>query len=201
MADRVFVSVEGSTDRAVVDRLCERVGLQSYRCDVANGKRGLDASIARRNQAARRVPCVVLRDLDHDEECAPTLARRLLPHPAAHMVLAIAVREVEAWLMGDREALAEFLAVRPERVPSAPEDTDHPKECVVMLARRSRRRLIREALVPRPGSGASEGAQYASRIAEFAREHWRPEIAAERCPSLARCIERLRELAARGLGA
>jgi hypothetical protein len=50
------------------------------------------------------------------------------------------------------------------------------------------------AMVPRPASGRSVGPAYASRLIEFARSAWRPEIAAERSESLRRAIASLERL-------
>jgi hypothetical protein len=67
----------------------------------------------------------------------------------------------------------------------------------VDLAARSRRRAIREDMVPRSGSGRSVGQAYASRLIEFVDGYWRPEMAANNSDSLRRCCERLDEIVAR----
>ena len=95
--------------------------------------------------------------------------------------------------MADRRGFAEFMSVSETRVPRSPEDLDDPKQFVVDLARRSRRRDIRYDMVPREGSGAAEGPAYASRLIEFIDRGWRPRIAAESSDSLARCLGRLEE--------
>src|SRR6266852_2654760 len=56
----------------------------------------------------------------------------------------------------------------------------HAKRAMVDLRRISRRREIREDLVPRASSGRSVGPGYSSRLAEFVLDPngWRPEVAA-----------------------
>jgi len=107
------------------------------------------------------------------------------------MLLRIAVRAVEAWLLGDAERIAEFIGVPKACVPRAPEQLEDPKTELLALARRSRSRAVREDMVPRLGLSARQGPAYTSRMIEYSREFWRPEVAAEHCPSLAGCMEAL----------
>jgi hypothetical protein len=107
------------------------------------------------------------------------------------------VREVEAWLLADREQIAKFLSVSKASVPDDPESETDPKQTMVNLASRSRRREIREDIIPRPGSGRAIGPAYTSRLIEFAssaKTQWRPEAAAEHSSSLRRCLACLRRL-------
>jgi len=113
------------------------------------------------------------------------------------MCFRVAVREVEAWLMADREHLARFLAVDTPRVPHNPDSVDHPKNLMVDLARHSRRREIREDMVPRPWSARAFGPAYTARLIEFViseRTGWRPEVAARYSDSLNRSLRCLRRI-------
>ncbi len=106
------------------------------------------------------------------------------------------VRHVEAWLLADRERISAFLGVGTVKVPRDPETLEDPTRTLVDLARQSRRRDIREDMVPRPGSGRSVGPAYTSRMIEFAADagRWRPEVAAENSRSLGRCRNALKRL-------
>jgi len=181
-------------DETVLRHLVEEVGAQLGPIHGKNGKPHLRQRLDGYNRAARLSPWVVLVDLDNDAECAPPLCAAWLPHPAPGMCFRVAVREVEAWLLGDRERLAPFLGVSASRVPSAPESEQDPKRMMVSLARHSRRRAVREDMVPRAGSGRTEGPAYASRLVEFVEAHWRPDVAAQCADSLRRCRERLQQL-------
>jgi hypothetical protein len=108
------------------------------------------------------------------------------------MCFRVAVRQVEAWLLADREEIASFLAVRRERIPRDPESLANAKETLVSLARTSRRREIREDMVPRIGSGRDVGPAYSSQVIEFASRRWRPDVASLYAESLARAVECLR---------
>jgi hypothetical protein len=113
------------------------------------------------------------------------------------MRLRLAVRAVEAWLLADRERIAQFLGTRPNSVPANPDELENPKRELITLALGSRKRAIREELVPREGSGRSVGPLYTARMMEFVQDTtagWRPDIAARVSDSLARCIGSLRRL-------
>ena len=190
----VSLVVEGATDAVVAKRLLEEVGLQAGPEYVCGGKATLDQRLAGFNNAARFSCWLVLRDLDRDAACAPELRQRLLPSPAPHMRLHISVRAVEAWLLADADGVRDVLRVRGAMISSHPDELDDPKRHLLDLARRSRRRPIREAMLPAPGSTARVGRGYATTLIEFATSRWRPDVAAGRSASLARLLAFLRRV-------
>ena len=195
MRPQISAAVEGVTDEAVVRRVIHHVGAVPGKVYVQRGKGNLRQRADGFNHAARFAPWLILVDLDDDAPCAPPLCQDWLPHPAPHLCFRVAVRALEAWLMADADVLASYLSVAKTRVPTDPEAEADPKRTLVNLARRSRRPAIVMDMVPREGSGRSEGPAYASRIVEFASHHWRPNVAAERADSLRRAIACLRRLA------
>jgi hypothetical protein len=193
----IAAAVEGLVDEAVVQRLVAYAGGTVGVVYGKKGKRHLRDNINAYNQAARFAPWIVLTDLDQEADCAPLLRTDWLTNQAPMMEFRIAVHEVEAWLLSDRERLAEFLSVSEIRIPLTPESEIDPKKLMVNIARRSRRREIREDLVPRTESGRSEGPGYTSRITQFVLDNergWRPSVAAARSDSLRRCLSGLRTL-------
>jgi len=181
----VTLVVEGTPDAAVARRLLQEVDLESGYEYITNGKGALDRKLAGYNNAARFSCWLVLRDLDHDAECAPTLSRLLLPSPSPHMRLQVSVRAVEAWLLADADAVSEALAISVARVPRDPETIPDPKNALVALARRSRKKAVREAVVPPHGTTARVGPGYSEFLTQFASLAWRPDVAAQRSESLA----------------
>jgi hypothetical protein len=191
----ITAAVEGIVDEAVVQRLIEHIGAVIGPVHGRSGKDHLRKSLGGYNQAARFAPWLVLMDLNSDAECAPALRAKLLSAEAPMMRLRIAVPEVESWLLGDRERFARFLRVPALGLPITPEAEANPKQSVVVIAQRSKRRDLREDIIPRPGSGRSEGPGYASRMIEFVlnrKRGWRPEVAAVHTDSLRRCLAALR---------
>lgn len=187
------VAVEGDLDEMVLRRLAAEVDL---RVDSVYGKSGKDhlrKGIRGFNRAARFKPWIVLVDLDREADCAATLRRAWLPEPAPGLLLRVAVRALESWLLADREAISGYLEIPPERLPLTPDDEPDPKRLLVELAAQSRRPAIRKGMAP--SVGRRVGPLYTTHMKEFVERHWRPEIAAERSDSLRRCRLRLRELA------
>ena len=186
-------AVEGLVDEAVVRRLLLEAGLACTAVYGLEGKPALLQRLAGYNAAARFAPWLVLIDLDQDAACVPEFLEGVLPQPAPHMLLRVAVREIESWLLAD-PGFARFLGVRPQAIPADPDAVDDPKRLVVNLARRSRRPTITRDLVPRPGAGRVVGPAYASRLIEFVTRRWQPRRAAERSASLARCLTAIARL-------
>jgi hypothetical protein len=193
----VTAAVEGLVDEAIVRRLVQHVGAEVGPVHGRQGKDHLKRNLIGYNRAAVFAPWLVLIDLNSDAECAPALRSVLLPAASPMMRLRIAVREVEAWLLADRERIARFLGVPAARVPDVPEAEADPKRSVVGLAQRSKRRAIRDDIIPRHGSGRSQGPGYTARLMEFVldqRRGWRPEVAALHADSLRRCLIALQTL-------
>ncbi len=202
MPNAVTISgaVEGLIDEAVLRRLIRFAGAEPGSIYGKHGKQFIRKQLDAYNRAARRRPWLVLVDMDHDADCAPAFVNAWLPEPAPNMLLRIVVREIEAWLLGDRERLAAFLNIPPSLVPANPDKVRDPKHVMVELARHSRRKDIRADMVPRKRSGRTVGPAYNSRLVEFvndARRGWRPDVAAKSSESLRRCLERLHRIAKR----
>jgi hypothetical protein len=184
----VTVAVEGDIDAAVVRRILEEVGLPIGPFHGRRGKGHLDKSLRGYNNAARFANWLVLRDLDHDADCAPELITELLPEPSAHMCFRVAVRQIEAWLLADRTKVADLFQLPLEVVPGDPETLEDAKAVVVHLAKRSRNRRLRDDIVPAANTSAKVGPGYSGRMIDFAVNLWRPRIAAGVSPSLASCL-------------
>ena len=195
----VNLLVEGPTDEVVVRRILEHLGL---RCGRVYGKMDNPDPLnrlSRYNQAACFAPWLAVLDLDQEPECAPLLVRAALPNPASGMRLRVAVHAIEAWLLADAERLSAFLSVPISKIPPDPDTIPDPKQFLVNLARKSRRRAIREDMTPRPGSGARVGPGYTGQLVEFvtaAQVRWRPEAAQKRSASLKSCVAALQMLKA-----
>jgi len=197
MANDISISaaVEGIVDEAVARTLIRFAGASPGPVHGKQGKPFLRQRIGGYNAAARYAPWIVLVDLDNDHLCAPPLRFSWLSQLTPRLCFRVAVRAVEAWLLADTERIAAFLRIARGRVPGDPETLDNPKATMVALTRASRRKDVREDMVPRDGSGRPIGPAYSSRLIEFISYSWRPEVAAERADSLRRAIDCLKCLA------
>jgi hypothetical protein len=189
-------AVEGDLDEAVLRRLVAEAGLTLGSVYGKIGKDHLRQRIRGYNHAASITPWIVLVDLDREADCAASLREAWLADPAPNLLLRVAVRAVEAWLLADREAISDYLDASGDRAPLNPDDELDPKRSLIEMALHSRQSKIREAMTP--STGRRVGPLYSLRMTEFVASHWRPEAAARNSDSLRRCRLRLRALALPG---
>lgn len=158
---------------------------------VARGFGNIRRAIDKYRRASHTLPHVVLTDLDR-VSCPAKLRRdwRAIDLPPA-MLLCVAVRETESWLLGDRRGFASFAAIAEGRVPLDPELLPDPKEFLVGLVRGSRNKGLARDLTPSHGSPLPHGPLYVERLARFAEHAWDIDAASKRCPSLDRMRRRL----------
>jgi hypothetical protein len=193
----IQIVVEDLLSEAVIRRLSESptIGLEVMAVHGKRGKSFIKDRLASYNEASKYSSWVVLVDLDSDE-CPPRLAHEWIPAIRGdQMVFSVAVREVESWLMADRDAFALFLGVSPARVPRSVETLADPKGILIDLARSSRQREIRRDIVPVHESTARVGRNYNGRLTEFVNSTWDIQRARTVSPSLDRLIKRLETLA------
>lgn len=188
----VVLAVEDELSAAVLRRLISvvRNDLTIDRIINTRGYGSLKAGMKKFKSASTVLPHVVLTDLDR-YPCPPALLAdwkaTVLP-PGC--LLRVAVREVEAWLLADREGLAEFLNVALSKFPEYPEAEVDPKQKLVNIARKCRSKRLSVELVPAAGSSAPIGPGYNTRLSEFVVHAWNVERARNRAPSLDRAIAR-----------
>ena len=165
---------------------------------MAGGKPDLDKRLPEFNRSANSLAWLVIRDLDLDDRrlCIPALTTQLLGGPPGRvMCFRLAVRSLEAWLLADHVAFAEYFAVS-RALPHRVDELDDPKTSLINLCRRSRKKDIKEGIPPRPGSRRIEGPEYTGIIQDFGRNRWCPDRARRRSPSLDRALRRLARLRA-----
>jgi hypothetical protein len=192
----VSVVVEGHSDEGVAERMLALYGMKVKAFYGKKGKTYLLKSISGYNRAALYAPWFALVDLD-GEPCVVEARREWLECPSPLMCFHIAVREIESWLLADRKNISRFLGVSRDLIPLDPDVLVDPKQALVNLARKSRKREVRDGLAPREGSGASVGPTYVSDIRLFASREWNPLAAAENSQSLKRCLGKLEGLSLR----
>lgn len=190
----IAVVVEDELSGAVMRKLITATGRNFVidRMINARGNAQIKVGMQQKFRSSSYVlPHVVLTDLDR-YPCPPALldnwgATDLPPQ----LLFRIAVREVEAWLLADREGIAEFLHVAVSKVPHTPEAEDDPKRTLINLARRSRKRRLAQELVPSPDSAAPIGPLYNARLSEFVNDKWDVDRAKLLADSLSRTLNRL----------
>ena len=149
-----------------------------------------------RHMANRQI-VIVLTDLDRLACPLILLDDWLGGGRQAHqnLLLRIAEREVESWLLADHKALGNLLGGR-GRFPVQPDTLPDPKQHLLGLAQTATR-AVRDDLLAQQGAVARQGIGYNSRLVDWVRAEWSPERAAERSPSLSRARNAIREAAHR----
>jgi hypothetical protein len=161
---------------------------------VGNGRGYLETKVLSFNDAAKASPFLMIADQDSAEPCAPELISQWMRGRPLHsnLMLRIAVREIEAWIMADRRSLSQFLNVPLAKIPGNLDQVPDPKQFLVNLARSSSNARVRSSIVPRQGSTANVGPNYNSSLTEFIREEWTVARALEHSDSLRRAFEHLK---------
>jgi len=189
----IQLAVEDSLSEATLRRLLPETG-RPYAVGTCYSRGGygyLRRTIRGFNNAARVTPFLVLTDLD-TTPCPPTLIAEWLPIPLQpNLIMRVAVRSVESWLLAHRSGLASFLGISEALVPHDPDALDNPKVALINLARRSRRRDLKADILPRGGS--TQGPNYNGRLIDFVQSRWRPRDAVLRSESLRSAFQALCE--------
>jgi hypothetical protein len=189
----VHLAVEDSLSEAVLRKLLSVSGRQ-YCVGACYGEGGfgyIKRIIRGLNKAAKGTPFIVLTDLDN-ATCPLELIISWLPEAKHHnLLLRIAVKEVEAWLIGDRISLAQFFRIRRELIPNNPETIIDPKLTLISLAKKSPIRKIREDIAPVDGSTSKQGPNYNGCLITYVEQRWDPSVARLTVTSLDRTLIRL----------
>ena len=175
---------------------------RGFQIGVVRGKQGsgyLKKNLLAFNNAAKGVAYFIFTDLD-DKPCASVLIEDWFNCSVAdfpkyrtqNLLFQIAVREVESWIMADREAFAAFLGIAVSKIPVQTDSIPNPKEFLLGLAKKSRKRSLRDDLVPLPGDHRNTGPDYNGRLADFLHSgSWRAKVAESHSLSLARTRKKL----------
>ena len=193
-------AVEDALSETVVRRCFRHTDIEPGAVLGREGFGHLKAIAPALNKSAAGIPYVMLTDLDQTN-CPPELLDDWMGSTAIHpdFLLRVAVKEVEAWVLADRKGLARFLGVAEANFPREFEQLADPKHELLMAARRSRHRKIREDIVAETSSGPVQGPDYNGSLSRFVNEQWNIDVAANECRSLRKMLERLDELRERKL--
>ena len=191
-----FTSVyEDAITHQVMLKIFDYFGYFSeYRAIPCNGKGKIKKRIKAYNVAAKYEYYFVITDLDNEYECAPLLINDWLPElQSKQLFFRVAVREVESWLMADRENFAAFFSINKKQIPLEPDNEVDPKRTVISLAKRSRKREIKEAIIP-IDDYTSIGPEYNTKLQCFVHDFWDINSARKNSLSLDKAIKSLEKI-------
>jgi hypothetical protein len=149
------------------------------------------------NMAKAGITIFILTDLD-SAVCASELIKSWVPMQAeqrempAGFLFRIAVREVESWLIADRDVLAATLGIPKSNFSADPDSLEDPKAHLLGVIRAKGVRKIHRDMLP--GSNSRIGPEYNNVLCGFVKDHWDPERAALRSAGLRRALEALKKV-------
>jgi hypothetical protein len=178
---------------------CVRTVLPNFsvaRTEVKGGRGNVQRELGAYSTLAKVMPVLIGVDLDGDE-CAPTLLKkwsRIPPQPG--LILRVAVREIEAWVLADKRRFATFVSAAPNDVPERPDALYDPKRSLLELARAHAKTELKADLVPQnyDASYPRIGRAYNLRMCAFVDTKWRPDVARKKSESLDRALTALEQL-------
>ena len=190
----IYLAVEDDLSEAILRKILlqSQRNYQVIQCLKKGGSGELKKRVREFNKA-QGTPFLLLTDLDATE-CAPVLIRNWLPIPQhPNLIFRVAVKEVESWILAHRHAFAQFLGILPERIPLVTDTIENPKQFLIKLSRKCRRRELKEGIVPKPNSTAKQGPDYNAILGRFIQSNWDVHIAQKHSPSLCRAFQALNQ--------
>jgi len=193
MTESIVLVVEDALSEAALRKMTAFSNQVINRVICTRGNDQIKQGIEKFKNASNVFPHIVLTDLDH-YACAHSLlenwgATNLQPR----LLFRVAVREVEAWLLADREGISQYLQIPMNKVPLKPEMEINPKQTLINLARRAKKKRLASDIVPAIGSKASIGPLYNVRMSEFVTHQWDIQRASANSESLKRAMRRIAE--------
>ncbi len=187
---QVIIAVEDFLSEAVLRTILHQSD-RTFSISNCLGRKGfgyLKKNISNFNMSSKGIPFIILTDLDRTE-CAPALINSWLNFQKSNNLLfRIAVREVESWVMAHRSAFSSFLGIAKELVPLNTDAIDDPKRFLINLAAKSKKRIVKEAIVPNRHSTATIGPDYNDTLISFIQSKWNVRQALKNSQSLKRAF-------------
>lgn len=194
---KVDALVEGHLDAAVAARVLEHAGCVLGTVYGIKGIGYIRNKVQQFNEGLDETPLLTMvdyRDVRPASKCPAQVVQLWVPSRKPNHLFRCVVREMEAWLIGDREGLANFLGVSPARFELAPEKIRSPKNFLLDAISNSRRKRLVQEMVRTSGSTLVEGPMYTAELTRFVHTEWDLTRAEANCPSLQSCVRRISEI-------
>lgn len=194
----MIIASEDGLIEAIVKRILNDLGFDmGIAISIcAGGKSKLYAKLPALIRSANGgLSVIVCTDLDLTP-CPVQMKDEWFPHGVPmKMVFSIAIREADAWILAD-PGIARYLGSTVS-APESAESIQDPKSALIQIAKRSRKREIREEMIVARGAVARVGPGYNRVLADFVSSEWDVELASSRCKGLNRLIQRISSLVLR----
>jgi len=198
----VFSFVEDALTRAVALRLVDFVRKQTGReFLLSEGHPVVTRGFGKLKEKAQKlyraenagIGCFMLTDLDRypspNALGADWFGVECLSEVPPHYLFRIAVREIESWVMADREKFAECLGLSVDNLPEDADAVSDPKQFLFNLINAKCRTKKLLAMCPLPGQHV--GVEYNPVMVDFVETQWDVLRASVHSASLKRSLERM----------
>jgi hypothetical protein len=190
----IAIATEDALSEAVALRLISEVPTPHF-IQHKLGRKGSGYLRSKMNswcQMAQQQVMVVLTDLDRANCLVEFRDQWLVNTPPDSLLLRVAVREVESWVLADHIGMRALIGAKGV-MPVTPDELRDPKQALLWLAKGASKQ-VRDDLLKTIDGNLSPGLGYNARLSEWVHSVWSPLRAAERSPSLARARFRLKEV-------
>ncbi len=186
----IHLVIEDALSESVVRKIFSR-SKNKFAIGHSYGKEGvgfIKKNIKGFNHAAKGTPFLILVDLDR-HQCPSQLTNNWLVEPKHHNLLfRVAVCEVESWVLAHREGFAKYLGIKTDLIPNNVDSLPDPKQFLIDLAKRAKKKTLREDIVPPISSMRKQGPNYNGALIYFIEKFWDLESAICHSHSLKRTV-------------
>ncbi|EMU6899336.1 DUF4276 family protein [Serratia bockelmannii] len=190
-----------ATEDVLTEEIITKIILSNGRFEIIHklGKRGngyLISKLNNFNELSRGLIVVVVFDLDlkpcpvrFKEELERTVANK-----SDNLKLVISVREVESWILADREGFGSYFKISKDKIDRTPDALLDPKDKIINLARYSKDSAVKRGIPPVAGAASKVGLSYNRLLTDFIQQEWDINRAIQISPSLATAMATINEL-------
>ncbi len=192
----IYIATEDKLSTYILEKLIQGTDLEIAVTFGEKGNGFLKKKLPELVGIAPNIPVIMLTDLDSNA-CASSIQAQWLGtlHKPDNLLFRVAVREVEAWLLADKEGFSGYANIPLNKLPDAPESLPDPKQTLLNLVTRYSPSALKKELVANHGGGPVQGIGYNDLLRQFVFHNWSISRANSRSTSLARAKHRITELA------
>ncbi len=196
MSHQVLFVYEDSLSKTVMEKILKEFGSKftPYKKICGHGFGYIKKNILNFNKAAQYSPILVLTDLDNDP-CAPQKMNDWLAgyEKSSGLLFRIAVKEIESWILADRNAFSSYFGCPMEKISVSPDTLLDPKRDLILLVDKYSKKEIKLDVLPRKNDSIKQGPNYNARMEEFVLNNWDVSHAVIHSPSLQRTFLALKK--------
>lgn len=112
----------------------------------------------------------------------------------SNLKISVSVREIESWLLADKEGISEFLQISKDKITSNPELLLDPKEEIIKLAKKGKNIRTKNGIPPKKGAISKMGLSYNTLLTEFVENIWSSDRAKINSDSLQKILSTLEKM-------